>query len=224
MKKVTDFIKPNILIIFGALLLLTYLNFLSLQGAYLAIGIIGVISASYYLAIGILELLLQNKLPRKIFDIISACLFPIFMFVIFLINIINGADNLLPTGWIILILSMIGSITMPAFYIVGKLVNKGFLLRMAYLFAAIFALILLLNVLYGQQGFIQNGAPNTLGAIDLMMLVIYVAFISYLFGSLGKAEEPQKVEEKAEEPKEEPAPEEQPEQPAEENKEEQPQE
>ena len=141
------------------------------------------------------------------------------MFVVFLINVIYGRDGLLPTGWIILILSMIGSLALPAFYIVAKLVNKGIMFKFAYLFAAIFGLILLLNVLYGQQGFIRDGTPNTLGGIDLMMLVIYVAYLSYLFGSLGKVEEPKAVEEKKEEPKQEEAPaeekaEEQPEEPA----------
>ena len=39
MKKVTDFLKPNILIILGALLLLVYINLLQGNGAALAIGI-----------------------------------------------------------------------------------------------------------------------------------------------------------------------------------------
>ena len=210
MKKVTDFIRPNILIIFGALLLLTFLNFLSLQEGYLAIGIIGVISAAYYLAIGILGAILGDKLPagaRKAFDIVSACLFPVLMFVIFLVNIIYGADNFMPTAWIILILSMVGSLALPVFYIVAKVTNKPVFFRFAYLFSAIFALILLLNVLYGQQGFIANGAPNMLGDIDFLMLVIHIAFMAYLLGSLGKVEEtkeakeePEQVEEKEEEP------------------------
>ena len=40
MKKIGDFLKPNMFIIFGALLLLYFLNYLSLNGASLAIGIL----------------------------------------------------------------------------------------------------------------------------------------------------------------------------------------
>ena len=211
MKKVTDFLKPNILIVFGALLLLFFLNYLQYGGGTLAIGIIAVIMSVYYLAIGILGIIVGDKLPKKIFDIISVVFFPVFMFVLFLIQTIQAAqiDNFMgPTAWIIAILSMIASLALPVIYLLAKLMDKGPLSKFAYLFAAIFVLVLLLNVLFNVRG-----DSVVLGNIDMILVAIYASYIFFLFSCLGNAEEaPKAVEEKkeepqAEEPKEEPAPE-----------------
>ena len=208
MKKIGDLLRPNILIILGAIMFLVYLNFLSFgeaSGGLLAIGIIGIIFAVYYLAIGILGIIVGDKFSAmlsKIFDIISACLFPVFMFIVMLINIILvGGNGLLPTGWIVLIFGMIGSLALAAMFPIAKFVNKPVVAKFANLFAAIFGLILLLHLLYSQQSLVIDGTPITLGGIDLLMLVIYISFMVFLFGALNKAEEPK--EEKKEEPKEE---------------------
>ena len=198
MKKVTDFLKPNILIIFGALFLLYFLNCLSGNGATLAIGIIAVVLSAYYLSIGILEVLLGNKfspIMKKIFEIVSVDLFAIFMFVYQLIIVINLADNMGPTGWLIGILSLIAFISLASIYPVAKFVNQPIVLRLAYLFSAIFVLALSLNILF-------DGIGNSivLGAVDILLLAIYGIFTFYLFSSLEKGEEaPAKIEKKEEE-------------------------
>ena len=222
MKKVTDFLKPNILIIFGALLLLYFMNWLQYDEGWLAIGIIAVIFSAYYLAIGILEIIIGNKLSpsvKKIFEVISGSLFPLLMFIYFLIVTINMANNMGPTAWIIEILSMVACLALIAVYIISKFANKEILNRFAYLFAAIFALALLLNVLFD-----EGGGARALGNINVILTVIYIAFMFFLFNCLGNKEEaqPEKAPvEQKEEPKEE-APAE--EEPTEENKEEEPKE
>ena len=191
MKKVSDLLMPNILIVFGALLFLYYLNWLSYGGAGLAIGIFAVIISVYYLAIGILTVVLGDKLSpmvRKIFDVISVSLFGIFMFVYFLLITINAAQAMGPTSWTIEILSMVASLALVAFFVISRFVNKPALLRFAYLFSAIFALVLLLNILFNIQG-----QSTKLGEIDILLTVIYIIFVLYLFNSLGKAE-PKQVE------------------------------
>ena len=95
MKKIGDFLKPNILVIFGALLLLYFLNYLSLNGAGLAIGIIAVVLSAYYLVVGILGILIGNKFSpqlKKIFEVLSVSLFGAFMFTYFLLTTITGAQ------------------------------------------------------------------------------------------------------------------------------------
>lgn len=207
MKKVTDFLKPNILIVFGALLLLFFLNYLQYGGGTLAIGIIAVIMSVYYLAIGILGIIVGDKLPKKIFDIISICFFPVFMFILFLIQTIQAAqiNNYMgPTAWIIAILSMIAALALPAIYLLARLMNKGPLMRFAYLFAAIFVLALLLSILFNARG-----DSVVLGNINMILVAIYASYTFFLFSCLGAIEEaPKAVEEKKEEPQqEEPAPE-----------------
>ena len=211
MKKVTDFLKPNILIILGALIFLYFMNWLSYQGGGLAIGIIAVICAAYYLAIGILSIVIGNKfspMVKKVFDVISIDLFAVFMFVYFLIFTIEGAkiDGYMgPTAWIIAILSMIAALALAVIYALARFLNKGVLLRFAYLFSAIFALVLLLNLLFANSGDAKN-----LGQIDVILTVIDIAFVFYLFNSLGSAESIPAPAKKEEQPKEEaPAQEEQ---------------
>ena len=200
MKKIGDFLKPNILIIFGALLLLNFLNYLSLNGAGLAIGIIAVILSAYYLAVGILGILIGNKFSpqlKKVFEVISVSLFGVFMFIYFLLTTINGAqiNGLMgPTAWTIQILSMAAALGLIVVYTIARLVNKDVLMRFAYLFSAIFALALLLNILFD-----ISGNSRVLGNVDILLVVIYVIFTFYLFSTLtNKAESKEEPEEKAE--------------------------
>ena len=125
MKKVQEIIKPYLLIIFGALLLLYYLNDLDNTGATLAIGIIGVIVAAFYLTMGILNVLLGDKLPqslKKVFDITAAALFPLFIFSYYLIAIIKWNDLFGPNGWIITILSLVGSLAAAVLLIISNFI------------------------------------------------------------------------------------------------------
>ncbi len=195
MKKITDLLKPNILIIFGAIYLLVYLNWLAYGGAGLALGIIAVIFSACYLAIGILGAIIGDKLSpmlKKVFDIVAVSMFPIFMFVYFLLMTINVYQGMGPTSWIIYILGMVASLTVVGLYIVSRFAKMPIMQRLAYLFAAIFALALLLNILFDIAG-----ATNVLGNISIIEVVLYGLYLFYLFNALGKVEEA---------PQEEPAP------------------
>ena len=192
MKKITDLLKPNLLIIFGALLFLVYLNWLSATDEALALGIIAVVFSAYYLTIGILGIIIGNKFSpmlRKIFDVISACLFPLFMFTYFLIMVIDINQVMGPTAWIISILSMVASLAVVTFVIISKFVNKPIMLRFAYLSAAIFALALLLNILFD-----AIGNTTALGDISIVLVALYALFVICLFNIISKVDEPKKEE------------------------------
>lgn len=181
--KVTDFLKPNILIIFGALLFLFYMDWLSFGGAMLAIGIIAVICAVYFLAIGIVGVVMGDKFSpylKNTLEVVSICLFSVLMFVIFLITTINNANVMGPTEWIVNIIGMIASSALAIIYSIYRFTGSATLSRFAYLFSAIFALALLLNVL--------TTAGGTLGGINIFQAAIYTCFIFYLFNSFGKNE------------------------------------
>ena len=190
MKKIGEIIRPFVAIVFGALLFLFYLNWLSLSGAGLAVGIIAMVLAAYYLTVGILGILLGEKLgkARAIFDMLSIVLFGVFMFVYFLIVMINGAEaaanevNIFgPAGWFIVILSISGSLAFAVVHLIASLVKNKVLARLDYLFAAIFVLVLLLNLLFD-----SSGDPINLGALNVLLLVIYALFAFMLFNSLPK--------------------------------------
>ena len=133
--------------------------------------------------VGILGLVLGNRISGAVkngLDVVSACLFPILMFVITLIDTINNAQGMGPTAWIIAIIMMISSIALAAIYALSKFANVDMVNRFAYLFAAIFVLALLLDLL-----FTAGGATRTLGNISVITVVIYFCYCFFLFNSLG---------------------------------------
>ncbi|MBP5574441.1 MAG: hypothetical protein J6X50_01690 [Bacilli bacterium] len=134
---------------------------------------------------------------KKIFEVLSVSLFGAFMFTYFLLTTINGAqiNGLMgPTAWTVQILSMAAALGLVVVYTIARLVNKDALVRFAYLFSAIFALALLLNVLFD-----ISGNSRVLGNVDILLVAIYVIFTFYLFSTLtNKAESKEEPEEKAE--------------------------
>ena len=190
MKKVTDYLKPNALIISGALLFLYYMNFLSYGGAGLAIGIIAVVCSACFLAVGILNIIAGDKISpmtKKALDAAAVGLFAAFIFAYLLILTITYAKSeyltMGPTAWIISIVGMIAALSLLVVYVVSRFFDSADFLRFAYLFAAIFALALLLNILFN-----ADGSGTTLGGIDVILAAIYVTFTIYLFDTLGKTQ------------------------------------
>ena len=186
MKKVSEIIKPFSAIIFGALFFMLYFNYLAAQGAALAIGIVATIISVYYLVVGILTFVLGDKLSeglRKVFDIISICAFPLFMFVTYLLMTIQAADFIGPAGWIIVIVSLAGSISAAIICALARAIDNAVLKRLGYLFASIFVLVLLTNLLFN-----IDGTAVVLGNIVIVELVVYILFASMLFSSFPKEE------------------------------------
>lgn len=191
MKKVQEIIKPYLLIILGALLLLYYLNDLDNTGTTLAIGITGVIVAALYLTMGILNVLLGDKLPqslKKVFDISSIALFPLFIFSYYLIAIIKWNDLFGPNGWIITILSLVGSLAAAVLLILSNFINGNAVKKLTTLFAMIFILILILDLLFSIAG-----NSIVLGNLDVLLFAIYVVYVNVLIPYVFNGKEEQQA-------------------------------
>lgn len=229
MKKALGIIKSNVLIFVGVLLFLSFFNYVAMGNALLALGIIAIIAAIYYIIIGVLSLFIGDKfsaLMRKVFEIIAVCLFALLLFVgnvISLVNMIQASTDpnfpvtFLPNGWLILIIALLTSLALLGFYPVARLVKNNTMNKLGLIFACTFVLGALLNVVFDAQG-----TAITLGDIPFVYVTLLFAFSFYLFETLGEAKEepkaveqkaPAKKEEKKEEKVEEPAPEEAPEEP-----------
>lgn len=202
MKKIKELVKPFIFIIFGALLFLCYFNGLNGEGAGLAISIIGIVLAAYFLAVGILSVVLGDKLGKVkgLLNLIGVATYPIFFAVVELITLINLADiegYLGPTGWTISILTIAAALGLGALLFVSYFVRSKELHRITFLFGAIFVLALLLDILLE-----VNGSPAMLGNVVILQVVLYGAYVSMMFdvlSSLKENKEPKKAEEKKEE-------------------------
>ena len=182
MKKIQVVAKPFLSIVFGALLLLTYLNWLSLDGGALVIGVIALLMSLYYLGAGITEAVAGDKLPRKakkVFDIINISLFSAFASIYYLLYITNLSDQMGPTGWIVVLAALLLSLALAIFSIIARLVSNPVLKRLDVLFSALFMAALVLTLLFDSVG-----NPVTLGSIDVISLVIYALFGMMLLESL----------------------------------------
>ena len=182
MKKIQVVAKPFLSIVFGALLLLTYLNWLSLDGGALVIGVIALLMSLYYLGAGITEAVAGDKLPqkaKKVFDILNISLFSAFASIYYLLYITNLSDQMGPTGWIVVLAALLLSLALAIFSIIARLVSNPVLKRLDVLFSALFMAALVLTLLFDSVG-----NPIKLGSIDVISLVIYALFGMMLLESL----------------------------------------
>ena len=192
MKKVTEMIKPMLLLIFGALFLLTSLNGLQGQGADLALSIFAVIFASYYLAIGILDVVIGNKFNKTlkmVFDILNVSLFATLMLIQFIVEIAQNVDNMGPTAWIISIVSIVASLALVVTFIISKFARQQIISRLVYMFAAIFVLVLILDIVFD-----ATGAEMILGLLPIITPALYGLYTAILLGTISKQEEAPKAE------------------------------
>ena len=184
MKKVMELVKPYLSLIFGVLFFQLYLNLLKADGKYFVIGLVAVIISSYYLCAGILGIVLGDKMPgglKKVFGILSVSLFPTFMFVYYLLAVIDMANFMGPTAWVIYPLCMGASLALVGFYVVSRFVKNQVVTRLAGMFAAIFVLALIADTLFDMEG-----NQNTFGGIGVVSLLVYSIFAFLLFNSLSK--------------------------------------
>lgn len=181
MKKIHELLKPFLTTILGAVLLLYYLNFLAVEAPFLVIGIIGVSVSAIYLAMGILSIVLGDKLNetlKKIFFICQSVLFPAFFFSTELIILINYYQGFKPTSWTIYILSMVGSLGFIVFFILNQFMKNAVVKRLSFILALVFVLIMLLNILFE-----VDGSQVLLGDVPVVLVIIYVTFSWIIFNN-----------------------------------------
>ena len=202
MKKLGEIIRPFTRIIFGAILLLYYLNWLSGKETTLFLGIFAMVLAAMYICAGILGLLLEAKLPKGVklgLDIASVVGYSLFVFAYFLVVVINNASSLLPGGWVIAIIAMVGALAfaglvIPTFFKDNQLINK-----LCVLSAGLLCLGLVLSVLFA-----ESGNPRTLGALDPVKVIMYLLYANIFIPPMPhlrdvKEEAPKPEEDKPEE-------------------------
>ena len=191
MKRLMDLVKPFLSLIFGVLMFLYYLNMLGAEGAALALGIIGLVVGTYYLAVGIMGIVwpgMPDNL-KKIFNIISVSAFPGFMFVWFLLNVIQAYEVLTPSLWVISILGMIASLSLCVFYIISRFNKQDIMVRLTSMFGLVFVLCLISWVLFATFGGNQMTWSTTIGEIEVVPLLLYGLYCVLMLNSLKKEAE-----------------------------------
>lgn len=181
MKKFEEMIRPFISIIFGALILIHNLNLLG-TGIVLGVilGVLSIMVSLYYLVYGILTVVLGEKLPtklRELNDSLAYTIFPGFLATFILIDLILEATYFTvgPAGWVIGIISVLIIVVFITMFLLKKAVKNELIDRLAKLMAFCVYLVMLFDILF------SYGNAIGLGAIDVVLTVIYVIFGYMLF-------------------------------------------
>ena len=181
MKKALDFIKPFISIVFGALIILLYLNGLSNGDKDTIRGVFALIVGSYFIVVGLLGLLAPEQIGGNVLRLLNSIgisVYAVFFFIITLVDVIDFNSAYGVNGWIVAYVSLSVSIAFAVLFIIQLFVKNQIIQRLARLFGMLFLLALLLDLLFDFAG-----NPETLGNIVLLLLMTYVTFASIYLGT-----------------------------------------
>ena len=181
MKK-SALIKPCLNVAFGTLWLLGYLNLLSNgNAASISLGVIALVFSLGHIAYGLLSFFLENKFSeqsKNIFDVVSICLFPLFIFSVNMTTIVTGYDNLGPTGWIMVLLALGSGIGFPALFAISYFLQRKNLRPIVMLLGGLFGLSLLLRILFDVNGFQE--AIGDISLVALVLNALYVGIVGFV--------------------------------------------
>ena len=187
MKKVVDLFKPFLALVLGILMFLFYLNYYvksGVPGTILAIGIVGLVIACWFVFVGIFGIA-WPRMPvglKKAFDIVSIVSFATFIFVELLIEVIQSYAVMGASSWIVYILAMVAALGLSIVYIISRFVKGEAMARVASIFGMVFVLALISKILFPAG----KGEPVTLEDIRVVPVLIYLAYCSLLLKSLAK--------------------------------------
>ena len=174
---------------------LLYLPYIQGDDAkYLVLGIFGAVFATYYVAVGVLNVTLGDKInanAKQIFDIFNVSLFAFLVMYNVIADVSTICQNnaqyntgsITTTGWIINVFIIMAAGALIVMTIVSKTTNKPVLDRLTFMFAGLFGLALLLNVTFTAYGY-----PTALGNIVIATVALYAMFIPVMFQAIGKPE------------------------------------
>ena len=195
MKKIIDLIKPFLSIVFGALVILLFLNGISDGDTDTTRAVFALLVGAYCIAVGLIKFLMGKQLDAKlgrILDAISIAAYAGLFFVIVITYMIDYADDNImlgrpgygTNGWIIAIYSLLAAGGFASVFLVATFVRNEILNRVSNLLGLLFLLALVLNVLFT----VNRGDPIILGAISVLAVVVHALF-AYIYLAFAATEE-----------------------------------
>ncbi len=182
--------------VLGALLILFALSFIAIGGEATVIGIFGLLSGIAYVLGGIFVTLnLSDKAITLTKDIIFIAAFPLFIFVYYLIIVIEAANALSVTSWILAILLLLSSLSAITCGIITLVGNNDKIKKIANLSILIFIGIMVILLVFPLGGGAGGAVLGELSLVQIFFIAGYF-LITKPFVELPKFE---KKEEKSEE-------------------------
>ncbi|MBO4666701.1 MAG: hypothetical protein J5666_01040 [Bacilli bacterium] len=221
MKKISNN-TSLIALVLGAIMILYSLGLISDGGTDTVIGIFGLLFGVAYIFAAVITML---SVSNTAVDLTKTCIyiaaFPLFMFVYYLCLVIQAADRLTITNWIIIILILIAALCAATCSIISLVGKNDTVKKIGNLSILIFIGLLIIMLVFP-----VGNVANTLGNLSLVQVMFILGYflVTSPFIELPGGAKKESTEEKTEEaPKEEPVEEtadEPAEEPAEEPKEE----
>ena len=195
MKKIIDLIKPFLSIVFGALVILLFLNDISEGDTKTTRAIFALLVGGYIIGVGLIKFLMGKQLDAKlsrILDATSIATYAGLFFVIIITYMIDYAaeDMMLgrpgygANGWIIAIYSLLAAAGFASVFLAATFVRNEVLNKVSNLLGLLFLLALVLNVTFT----VNRGDPINLGAISVLTVVVHVLF-GYIYLAFAATEE-----------------------------------
>lgn len=160
-------------IVLGALLILFALSFIARGGEATVIGIFGLLCGIAYILGGVFVILnLTDKAIVLTKDIIFIAAFPLFIFVYYLIRVIEAANFLSVTSWILAILLLLSSLSAITCGIITLVGNNDKIKKIANLSILLFIGIMVILLVFPLGG----GAVATIGDLSLVQIFFIAGY------------------------------------------------
>lgn len=173
MKKLTSN-TSLVAFVLGALLILFALSFIAIGGEATVIGIFGLLSGIVYVLGGIFVTLnLSDKAITLTKDIIFIVAFPLFIFVYYLIIVIEAADALSVTNWILSILLLISALSAVVCGIITLVGNNEMVKKIANLSILLFIGIMVILLVFPLGGGAGGAAIGDLSLVQIFFIAGY---------------------------------------------------
>ena len=160
--------------VLGALLILFALSFIAIGGEATVIGIFGLLSGIAYVLGGIFVTLnLSDKAITLTKDIIFIVAFPLFIFVYYLIIVIEAANALSVTNWILSILLLISALSAVVCGIITLVGNNEMVKKIANLSILLFIGIMVILLVFPLGGGAGGAALGDLSLVQIFFIAGY---------------------------------------------------
>ena len=176
-------------------MILFALSFIAMGGEATVIGIFGLLCGIAYVLGGVFVILnLTDKAIVLTKDIIFIAAFPLFIFVYYLIIVIEAANALSVTNWILAILLLLSSLSAIACGIITLVGNNDKIKKIANLSILIFIGIMVILLVFPLGG---GAGGAALGDLSLV-LILFIACYFLVTKPFVELPVPEKKEEKCE--------------------------
>ena len=181
MKKVLDYIKPFISIVFGALITLLFLNNLNRGDLETVKSVFAIIVGGYFIVVGLLGLLAPQQIgerPLRLLNSIGISVYAVFFFLCIVLNVADYNAGYGVNGWVVANFALTVSMGFAVLFLLTFFIKNAVVERLARIFGLLFLLALLLNVLFDRLG-----NPMLLGGIELLKVVTHITFACIYLGT-----------------------------------------